>query len=318
MKIKPFKPFEPLLHRELCVYDVEANYLDQLKLLKSVTDYGTFLIAGTFTTSDKGLSEIIVISVLLKQVVSLLDSIHVLASNACTDSLLLQGRALSEASFYIDWILKSNTEEKCVFYYVSNLRKELQWLKRSIVGEKESEKFLKNIGDYSAALEKTRDLMAKDAKPRIKEIEKLLATKAYDKANNELKSLYMKRGHEVAWHSPLGPKSVRALAKEIERQGEYETFYAQASTKMHSSGYKSHVKFSSDQVTLLPIRSIDGLKMPLTFILSTTFHTYRAILERYRPGQLGEFRSKYKDIWRAPFLNIPSVKYTKSAKPTKL
>ena len=111
-------PFEKLLHRELHIHDAQKYFAPQLKMLEEISNYGSTLIAGTFHTSQRGLKDVVVLIVLLKQVVAMIDSIQVLAKNACADSVQLAGRSLIEASLYIDWILKNDGENKALYYYV--------------------------------------------------------------------------------------------------------------------------------------------------------------------------------------------------------
>ena len=102
------KPFDPLLHRELHIHDVQENFSQQLLLLRDVVNYGTNLIPAAFNSSDRALVDIVVIPVLLKQLVSMLDAYEVLVSNACVPASVLHYRSAFEASLYIDFILSGD------------------------------------------------------------------------------------------------------------------------------------------------------------------------------------------------------------------
>lgn len=315
-KMSIIKPFEKLLHRELHTHDAKQHLQAQLDLLKSVTDYGTFLIAGTFHTSKKELPEIVVLLVLLKQVVSMLDAIHVLSTNAYSQAALLQMRALFEASVYIDWILHSDTEKKAKYFYVSNLRRERMWNCRAQEGRPEHDSFFKSLGEFGEALEETRNKLGPEAQKQIEAIEKLLSKEEWAEENQAIDDARGKRKHDPAWYEPMGARSFREIAEEMDRLHEYEIFYSQASEKVHGSDYKSHVKFSGGLVTIEPIRSLEGLTTTINFAVSATFHTYQAIINHYRPEQAKEFAEKYLEYWRDPFLNMPDISYkTKNSEP---
>jgi len=303
------KPYEPLLHREIHVHDVQKHFKQQLDLLESLTNYGTSLIAGTFHTSKKEMPEIIVLLVLLKQVVTMLDAIHALASNGCSEALLLQGRALFEASLYIDFILKDDCDNKAKHYYVANVRNELNWNKRTQHGETEHQRFHDSLGEYASVLDKAVEKLGTSAAARINEIENHLSNPPFNEINDALDQARGNRPYDVSWYSTFGVESVRQLANTLNRLHEYDIFYSQTSQVMHSSAYKNHISFQGGKISIEQIRGLKGLKTAIQFVASTTFHTYRAVLTHYRPAQLPEFKDKYIDFWQKPFLSIPDINY---------
>ncbi len=306
------KPYEKLLHREVQIHDVHEHYEKQLELLKSLTDYGTFLIAGTFHTSKKEMSEIIVLLVLLKQVVSMVDAIHVLASNACSEALLLQGRALFEASLYIDFILSGDSNNKAEHYYVSNLRNEVHWNKRTQENETEHQRFSDSLGDYSSVLENAVKKLGTQAAERITEIEGFLSKPPFDEINNTLLNARGSRPYEASWYKPFGVNSVRQMANTLSRLPEYELFYSPTSEVIHSSAYRKHIQFQGGKISIKQIRDISNLKTAIQFVAAITLRSYRQILMHYRPAQLSEFNSKYIEFWQEPFMNIPNISYGKT------
>ena len=140
-KLMTEKEYEGILAREDAVKNVNEIYSHQIALLKDITNYGTNLISRVFTTGERGLSETIVVGVLLKQVVAMLDGAEILINQGAIFSAHLEVRAAYEASIYIDWILDSEKEKKTKYYYVSNLRNERIWALRLIEGTEERERF---------------------------------------------------------------------------------------------------------------------------------------------------------------------------------
>ncbi len=247
----------------------------------------------------------------------MLDAIHVLATNACTQASLLQMRALFEASVYIDWIIHSDSEKKAKLFYVSNLRKELIWLYRTQEGNQEHDRFFDQLGEFGEAMEETRDRLSAGSEKYIESIEKLLSHPELLEANEKLDKAKGNKKYEPAWYTPFGMRSIRQIANDMNRLHEYEIFYSQASEKMHGSDYRSHVRFSGGTVNVEPIRNLDGLTTIINYVVSATLHTYKVIINRYRPAQIKEFGEKYLQYWRKPFLNMPDINYKRSgSKPT--
>lgn len=313
----PEKPYEKLLHRELHSHDAKKHYSAHVDLLKDVVNYGTNLIPACLSSSKKSLGDIVIITVLLKQLVMMLDAFQVLVAEACTEAALLQCRALFEASIYIDWILSSDTERKARYYYVANVRRERQWVRRGVPDDKEQKAFFKNLGEFGETLEKTMNRLATFAPDRLKELDEFLEKEPYAATSDDFEKARGNRPYDPPWHAPLGERSVRSICKAVGRLHEYEIFYSSMSEAMHGSRQRSHVKIERGKITLEPIRHLEGLATLLNFTLSSVFHTYREVLQCYRPGQIAEYSKRYIDEWREAFMNIPKVNYQDtSGKPS--
>ena len=309
----PEEPYEKLLHRELHSHDANEHYSAHIDLLKDVVNYGTNLIPACLSSSKKSLGDVVIITVLLKQLVMMLDAFQVLVAEACTEAALLQCRALFEASIYIDWILSSDKERKARYYYVANVRRERQWVRRGVPNDAEQKVFFNNLGEFGKTLEETRNKLAATAPDRLKALDEFLGKEPYAAVSDDFDKARKNRPYDPPWHAPLGERSVRSICKTVGRLHEYEIFYSLMSEVMHGSRQGSHVKIEKGQITLEPIRHLEGLSTSLNFTLSSAFHTYRKILEHYRPGQIAEFKKRYTKEWRDAFMNIPKVNYQDSA-----
>ena len=312
----PEKPYEPLLHRELHAHDSKQHFARQLALVHDVVNYGTNLIPSCLASSKRNLGDVIVITVLLKQVVMMLDAFEVLIGEACTEASTLQGRAVFEASLYLEWMLSSDKEKKALYYSVANVRKERQWTRRGVSDDPEQKTFFANLGEFAEAMEPTRLKLIGLAPERLREMDELLAKHPYAQVNAELEKARGDRKYEAPWHAPLGESSVRGIAKSLRRLHEYEVFYVQSSEMMHASRHAPHIKIRKGSIKLEPIRHLDGLATTFLFTLSIVFYTYRKVLEYYRPGQLAEFHGRYVRDWRDAFMNMPQIQYKVSSDAT--
>lgn len=131
------------------------------------------------------------------------------------------------------WILDSNSEKKAQYYYVWNLRNELNWCKKGIPGTSEYEAFEKinadkiNIGG-----------MSEEASKRANEIQQHLQSGDFSEINGEFDAARGRSPYDVKWYAPLGAKSIRAVAKDINMLHLYEFLYSSASESVHSSNRK--------------------------------------------------------------------------------
>ena len=156
--LKPMEqPYKEILDREQYKVDLEKNFSEILETIRDIVNYGTNLIIRCFTTGNRELKDAIILGVLLRQAVSMLDAIEILLSNGSTYPANLQCRALFEVSLYIEWVLDENTEERAMFFYVSNIRKNRTWALRTQSGTPENkalEKTMKPLGGVSDTTKK--------------------------------------------------------------------------------------------------------------------------------------------------------------------
>lgn len=303
--------FPPLLDRGKAVADVKRAFSAQLEMLRDVTNYGTNLIPRCYGSSDKALKDIVVIATLLRQVVAMLDGVELLVSNGSVHTAALQARALFEASAYIDWILSADSEKKATYYYVHNLRRQRRWAQRFQQGSPEATAF----AALGADLPSFRDQGAIDQAARtLKDIDRVLSQTAFAVASQAFDKCAPKSGKcDKPWYLPLGPRSVSGILSAVGRSAEYTIFYSTWSETMHSSNYAQHVRVGQGTITFEPIRHLSGFRSLFTFTAATVLHTYRKILEHYRPGELPAHSRKYLENWQKGLMEVPTIKYEENS-----
>jgi hypothetical protein len=294
--------FKPLIDREGVVADVRKHLSPWIVLIEDVTNYGSNLIPRCFSSSPRGLRDTVVIAILLRQVVAMLDAIELLLTNGAVHSAQLQMRALFEASVYLDWILAGDGEKKSFYYYVHNLRRKRTWASRTQPSSPESQQFVALMAKSSVTIS---DTVVNSAKQQIQEIDRILSQPGFAAIDKE----FNKHRKGCAWYVPLNKRTFREIALEVGKEAQYVVSYAAASQIMHTSSYDQHVKFGKGEVTFEPIRSIEGFENVLRFSLTDAFHTFRAVLKEYRPGEIQVFNRKYLEKWKREFMNFPSIKY---------
>ncbi len=305
------KEFKLIIDRERQENDVRKYFSKHIELLIDLVNYGSNLVPRAFDSSEKKLADITVILVLLKQVISMVDAVEVLVSKGAVTQASLQARAAFEASLYIDWMLGDDAIKKAKYYYISNLRSQRLWALRFKTGTQEQETFSKQFEDIEKHL-KFDDLskLQKEAEEELNRVETFLNRPAWIQINGEFeKNKNKKTGAEIYWYKLLGIKSIRMLAREVGRLGEYDLFYSRSSEVTHTASYKDHVRFGSGTVVFEPIRQLRDIQFVLKFTTITTIATYKSVLKHYRYGELDSFGHKYKSDWRDAFLNIPPVSY---------
>jgi hypothetical protein len=293
------------LDREEVVASIRRDLKPWCDLVEDVASYGSNLIPRCFVSSNRGLKDAVVLAILLRQVVAMLDGIHVLLSHGACYVAQLPTRALFEASAYIDWILLSDSEKKCLYYYVHNLRRKRLWGRRVQTGSAESKKFMTII--KKSGVQVSEDV-ARHSKAQSEEIDRLLSTSKFAPVSADFDSFLNKRKFDPAWYVPLGPRNLREIAEAVGKLPQYMLFYSASSQVMHASNYEGHIAIGRGDITFQPIRSLEGFGTVLSFSVADALATYRRVLQEYRPEELQAFSRKYVEKWQRDFLKVPSIK----------
>jgi hypothetical protein len=236
---------------------VSEHLSDQIALLQDLANYGSNLVIRAYNSSSRDLPALITCGVLLKQVVAMLDAIHVLAKAGCVHAAHLPARAAFEASIYLDWILLSDGQRKATCYLVQNYRDERLWALRTTKGTPEEAAFqsiAREIGDIHAR----RPTLASDSQKNLAEVNRVLAQPALAAVDQEFNKLRGKRKVDPQWYELCGATSIRQVAVAVGRLTEYEAFYSAGSRITHTGAYRDHIEFGKGgEVRFVPIRYLE-------------------------------------------------------------
>jgi hypothetical protein len=283
-------------------------------LLVDLVNYGSNLIPRCFISSSRGLQDAIIIGVLLRQVVAMIDASEVLVSNAAVYASHAPARVLFETSIFIEWILRGDTEEKARYFYVANLRRDRVWALRAIgkAPAPDQSEFEEGMKEFSDSFIEESKKFRVEAEKQLIDIDRILSQDVFKPVNEHFEKHKKRRrlSYEPDWYSPLGINSVRRMAKEVNRLGEYDFIYSKTSRVIHGSRYRDHISFGDGKLRFEPVRSLMGISFITNFVVSSTLRTYMRILEYYRPMEVPALRKKYSEDWRRAFRNVKTVKYT--------
>jgi hypothetical protein len=247
------KPLASLLDRDLYSVLVKEQFTPTLELLEELVNYGSNLIPRCFESSDKKLHDLIILLNFVKQAVSLLDSIHILASKGSTTPCFISVRSLFEIWIYLEWIYQKETAKRGTLPYVWDIRKRLNWALSVKPGTREHEAHKKHmantkVGPIPAGL----DGATVDA--QIFQLRAKLATPECAAINAEFDRLQSRE-----WYGPGGVNNFREMAQAVGKEGEYKVIFGPFSGVTHGIAIDKHISFSKGQLFYEPIRNITGI-----------------------------------------------------------
>ncbi|MCH8558953.1 MAG: DUF5677 domain-containing protein [Balneolia bacterium] len=284
------KPLKSILDREMGVIQSNLLHSNLINTSEDVVNYGLNLIIKSYNQSNYELLDSILILNFLKNIVSLLDSLCELSKRGCHLTAPYLARGIIENTFYLFWILKSDSTKRAEYFYVFQLIEELSTASR--VGQNPS--YYHDLFEKSG-LTRTEDFskISPSANERVSEIKNHL--------ENHFSDLYRKFQAEkpAKWYSfNNGPKSLKELASEIGSDSHYEIFYRDFSKVIHSADLKYNLEISSKGGRIIPIRDSIQLGEMLHKSLSFTFKSYLKIIHKYIPFELENFRKIYIQDWQ--------------------
>lgn len=300
-------PHPTILNRDVPPVLAKQHFGDQLHLIRDLVNYGSNLIARSYTVSPKKMADIIVCGVLLKQIVTMLDGVEVLISAGCAIPSHLPARAAFEASLYLEWILESNSEHRATRYLVGNYREERKWAARAIKGTPEEEA-MRWVG---IDINEHRPTLHAEAKTLLDEIDRILAQPELSPINAEFVAAEGKqkksRRKTIEWFHLDGLASIRQIAEKLNRLREYQFLYSKGSEVTHSARYKDHIGFKDGNVYFNEIRHLHEAHVAINFVLPIAIGTYSKIIEHYRPQERPAFQKKYLEDWQKIYLRSMGI-----------
>ncbi len=295
------KAFEELLPREIVKVEIKEKLSDKLSVMEDIVNYGTNLIPRCLYTSSKDIADIVILSILLKNLVANMDAINVLLGYGSIVSSRILIRALLENVIYIEWILLDNTIKKAKCYYVWHLLQKRKFLRGLLCGTPENNSLKQNTAECFNSLIKL--YTPKKIKYEIDKIDNKLELESLSNISNKFTEL--KQNNRLRnWYSPFNKRGINDLASDTCRKDEYTLLFKYYSGDVHSVNIDMHISLSNSSLKLSPIRTSRNADELLSTTISLVFEVYMKILEKYRPDEAILLAKKYNNEWRETLCRV--------------
>lgn len=297
-----------LLDREEATRHARAFFQPQIDLFEDLVNYGTHLVLRAYASSQRNVADAVVCGVLLKQIVSMLDSVQVLLAAGTVHPAFLPARAAWEASLYIHYILAESSNDRARAYLVANYREERSWLLKATKGTPEATEFERIQAEMGLDVYANRPELLAEAAKRLVDIDRHLNRPELKPMNDAYTAARGRKKRDPEWYVVLGVPTIKALAERLGRASEYMAFYSKGSKVTHSASMNDHVKVKGGGVgEFRHIREFRDVHLLVSFTAGTAIATFRRVLTFYRAGEVPQLDRKYIDEWRSAFLSVPRV-----------
>ncbi|HEX8696088.1 MAG TPA: DUF5677 domain-containing protein [Longimicrobium sp.] len=292
--------------------EVQRYFGQSLDVLKELIDYATNLEVRIHGMGVGETDRVVAVGVLFHRIIALLDATELLLRAGQVYSARIQTRALIEASWNLEWMLKADVSRRACQYYVLDLRNRVAELERFIPGtasnkefEKviESAKYLdaKNIFSMTpedlAAIRKSRD----DILQRIEEVSEFKAISIEIDKRKKLVGL--------KWFQLFGgPNETRDLAIKLSHLHEYEVFFRLDSNAVHGTWVQDHISIKNEIARAVPIRSLREFVRVGDVAWDVGFRTTEQVIRHFREGEMLAFVRQFvpngKLRWNPPEVEV--------------
>ena len=214
-------------------------------------------------------------------------------------------RVLFEALVSLEWILiaEEKGEVKATYFYVDSLLNRRDWLRKSLPGHAEYERFDNELGQYKEDVRDATDRLIEENEQSLASIDRVLAQEGFSNVAEELTK--KRRG----WYRPLGPQTFRDLCKETGKLPLYDVLYGSFSRVTHASDLSRHVLFwGQGNLTFTPLRDVHEIDQLIRITSTIVFTAYHLILKVFRPGETKSFSRIYVEHWRPKIQSMPQIR----------
>lgn len=295
--------------------EVAKHFAAWLNAGEEILAYGADLLLRSIRTHHDSVEDLVVIGSVFRQVLVAGDGCLVCLRAGAVQQAMLHSRAEFEASMALEWILSKGKELWARQFYVSTLRQTRMWSRQVIPGTAEHTAQAAAWAKIPNPPQYTQDQI-QHATAEVAAIDALLNTPTYKSIDNsfEKKAVVGKgvkrRRIEPLWYAPGGVSSIGAMARALGREAEYSSLYRYQSYFVHGSLAENHFKVSAGQATIEPIRYLKQFATAFNDTFTDVVRTYEWITTEYRPGELTEFRARYRTQWRHALMSFAEVTVT--------
>lgn len=301
------EPLKDILDRDLYCKLVEEYFGETLQLLRELANYGSNLIPRCFVSSNGEITDIVLLISMLKQAVSLVDSIEVLASRAAPTHGFILLRSLWEMNVYMEWTLVQDTPSRATMYFVHDVRSQLRWALSVKDETSEAREHKAQMHDApEGAAERVFDQAKVDESIRI--LRAKLEAPECQTVNGLFEHLPTGR-KPASWFTPAGCRSIRHMAAQVHKSAEYHILYSGYCKSTHGQIFHEQVGFRDDKIIYEPIRNLRRLHELLSSTVTYIIRMYRLVILHYRQEEIAAFNKKYATEWMMRIRAMSTVEY---------
>jgi hypothetical protein len=298
MAIVPTDDYSGILNRERSAELMRSRMGLSYELLREVLQYGLALMERVLNSGDDTRTRDAAVR-LLWQHMELLDSVDILLRAGAVTPARVQVRSLVDVALQLLYLLHRNDEKVSAAYTTHYRRKRLK-AAETMVGGSQKRK------EIEAEAARTKHVQPgwldrfPDSTAELQRIRESLAGPLWAEASAELDRL---RDPERWFAAFGGPRNLKDLSRLVGMELWSRYVYRPWSEPAHGASPQRVFRPFEDGFAIRPLRDCEDWDQVVDLCYTLSFEVFRAVIDRFRPGEETGFASWYRDHIRPLLLD---------------
>lgn len=273
------------------------------ELLEELVNFGSHIFSWDAKPATKG-EENLPPTMLFRHYLDLLDSLSILAKQACGDPMKILVRGLFETKLFIDYLFEKDSYQRALAYVYLDVQsqiKTLTLLNPLSPRGKELRKTLHREG-LSSNLKIKKSFSFVD---EIANLETVISESKYQNIHVEYQELKQSKS-KITWYSLFGgPKTVELLAAYLGVKSQYDLLYRTWSETVHALGvHQGKISSMPDgTVGITQLRDPRHVQMLTHYCMTFTFGVFKTYIYARIPDKAEMFHQWYGGL-REVYLDL--------------
>jgi hypothetical protein len=279
-------------------------------LVQETVNFGTHVLDWELGSTSGG-DETAPITLSLRHILELLDSVSINIRNSCIDPCKLLLRGALESFFGVAYILETDTTRRAMAFMATYSNQRLRTYRRFDQTSEQGKEYRNLLKKDRLAGDMIVSVPPSLVKSAIANLESLLTKPAYKEANAEYQKQKKSGSGNPYWYSLHGgPKNIEKLADHLKLQAMYHILYRQWSSASHGTDIiQGKISAQSEgQAAILQLRLPTDAQVLTSLAVTIGLELFQAIIKHYVPARMDDYRAWYTIEIREVYLRLSQGK----------
>jgi hypothetical protein len=276
-----------------------SKLLDEFSdLISETVNFGTHILKWDVEGAT-GNDENIPISMMLRHILELTDSVSILVKHSSIDPCKPLLRVVLETFLGLEYILEKDTQKRALGFLVWQSHKQLLLCQKMDPSDKSHSQFLQKLRADKSTISGISPPIIGNINDQIENFKKTLALPLYAEAEAEYQRIISTGGKVRTWYQLFSDiRNLEQLSNYLSRQALYEIPYRAWSGPTHGTDIIQSKLSVSDggKAEIVQIRFIKDAQMVTNFAVTLAIFTYQVMSKNRMP--------KYKSKWAEWYASI--------------
>lgn len=241
-------------------------------------------------------------TLLFRQILDAVDAAGSLSRNGQTTGYRAISRVVTEAVWYLEYMLREDVRNRCYAYHVDHIMNRISWYMQLDPETQQGKQFRHEIKqDCTLPDNSYTDIDLPRLRGAIENLNQLLSKEPYANTRTHWDAVKRKRnGRRPKWYMLYdGPENLKNLASSLGRDAQYAMYRFGSETTHSSNALGGILSLQSGGAAITPIRWPEGIDSEISVLASHAVQALRYMVEHFCPKKNVELQYWYHTDYRA-------------------